>query len=466
MKNFNCALVHTPQLCVNKDTDSVFSNINFCAMGLYSLAKELEKEGFNSEIIHLGVEKYLNKEFLLSDYIKKNNIKFLAFSLHWHPQAYDVIETIRVVKEKCPNVFVSLGGFTSSYFAKEILETFPFIDAIIKGEGEMPMRKLAKKVYENDRNLSSVPNLFWRKNNEVVLNNEIFIATNEDLNTYEFFNIKKLRNYKTNAKMPFYLDYKKEDQLTHRPMSSQGVCLGRGCSGNCTWCGGGCEAMKLVTGRDFVSYRNADNVIEEIKMLKNECGIENFMFAFDPVPSDREHLIILMEKITQEFNGKLKTSFTLNSLPDKRFLDIYKNAFSKESTISISPEFYSEDLRRTHKSFFYSNNELEETLDYMEKLEIKSELYFSTLPMTTETDNLETTNYAKELNDKYKFVERYYVIPIVYEPAAPWTITPEKFDLSNNVKNFMDYYNDTKCVKNSFENINVFIPEKSIAQHK
>ena len=461
MNNFNCALVHTPQLCINKDTGSVFSNINFCAMGLYSLAKELEKEGFNSEIIHLGVEKYLNEKFLLSDYIQENNIKFLAFSLHWHPQSYDVIETIRVVKEKCPSVFVTLGGFTSSYFAKEILKKFPFVDAIIKGEGERPIRELAKKVYKNDKNLSSVPNIFWRKDNEIILNKEMFVATNEDLNKYEFFNIKKLRNYETNAKMPFYLDYSKEYQLTNRPMSSQGVCLGRGCVGNCTWCGGGCEAMKLVTGRDFISYRNADNVLEEIKMLKNECEIEDFRFAFDPDPSDREHLIILMEKIAKEFNGELKTSFTLNSLPDKRFLDVYKKAFSKGSIMSISPEFYSEDLRRTHKSFFYSNNELEETLDYMEKLELKSELYFSTLPMTTEKDNLATENYAKELNDRYKFVERYYVMPIVFEPAAPWTINPEKFELNISVKTFIDYYNDTKCVEKSFENIKLFPSKKA-----
>ena len=77
-----CLLVHTPQLCKNNDSKEFSSNINFCAMGLYSLAKEIEKEGNHSEIIHLGIEKYLNPEFLLSDYINKHGIKFVAFSLH------------------------------------------------------------------------------------------------------------------------------------------------------------------------------------------------------------------------------------------------------------------------------------------------------------------------------------------------------------------------------------------------
>ncbi len=106
-----------------------------------------------------------------------------------------------------------------------------------------------------------------------------------------------MKNYDSYSRMPFYFDYFQDNQLENRPMSSQGICLGRGCEGNCTWCGGGCEASKIVTGRDFVSYRDINNVIEEIKMLKNECGIEDFRFAFDPNPTNRENLILLMEKI-------------------------------------------------------------------------------------------------------------------------------------------------------------------------
>ncbi len=431
-------------------------------MGLYSLAKEVEKEGFNSEIVHLGVEKYLDKNFLLSNYVQENNIKFLAFSLHWHPQCYDVIETIRAVKEKCPDVFVSLGGYTSSYYAREILENFPFIDAIIRGEGEKPIRELARKIYENDSDLSSVSNLYWRDGGKIVLNEEKFVASDEDLNSYEFFDIKKLRNYETNAKMPFFLDYSKDDQLTAMPMSSQGVCLGRGCSGNCTWCGGGCKAVKLVSGRDFVSYRSPDNVISEIKTLKNECGIKNFRFVFDPNPSDRKHLMILMKKIAEEFNGELETSFTLNSLPDKKFIDLYKKAFSKNSIMALSPEFYSEDLRRAHKSFYFSNKELEEILDYMDKKEIKSELYFSILPMTSKEDNIATEKYAQELKERHAFVDRYFISTIVSEPASPWTLEPEKYGLEEKIKTFIDYYNNTKSVENSFENTALFTQKELV----
>ena len=48
-------------------------------MGLFSLAGEIKKEGFNVEIIHLGIEKYLDKNFSLASYVKENNINLLPF---------------------------------------------------------------------------------------------------------------------------------------------------------------------------------------------------------------------------------------------------------------------------------------------------------------------------------------------------------------------------------------------------
>ena len=101
----------------------------------------------------------------------------------------------KIVKEKCPQTFITLGGFTASYFAQEIMENYPFIDSIIKGEGEIPIRELAEKIANNDENLSTVPNLFWRKNREIVHNSNTFVATDEDLNSFTFFDIKKMSRF-------------------------------------------------------------------------------------------------------------------------------------------------------------------------------------------------------------------------------------------------------------------------------
>jgi len=457
-KDFKCLLVHTPQFCKKPD-GTLYSNVNYCAMGLYSLAGEIEKEGFSAKILHLGVEKYLDKNFSLSEYVKKNGVKFIAFSLHWHPQTYSVIEEARKLKEACPGVFIALGGFSASYFAKEILDEFSFIDAIIQGEGEGPVKELVKRVYENfigkklDKNEAEnraldffdIPNLSWRLDKKVVLNEMTYAADDKELDNFEFFNIKRMKNFEHYAKIPFVLNYSKEGELNN-PMTSQGVCLGRGCLGNCTWCGGGFRAMKKVTGRDFISYRGADSVINEIKLLKKECNIEVFRFAFDPNPRDRKHLMTLMQKLGEAFKGNLTAAFTVFSLPDVEFLSMYSKCFSKNSIISISPEFQNEDLRRRHKSFYFSNKELETILFYMDELRIRSELYFSIIEGVKEEENEKSKKYGEYLQKKFRFVEKFFIIPIIFEPASPWTLHPERYGIDKLLvpEKFMDYYNDTK----------------------
>ena len=214
--------------------------------------------------------------------------------------------------------------------------------------------------------------------------------------------------------------------------------------------------MKMVTGRDFISYRGAKSVIDEVKKLQKNEGIEFFRFCFDPNPKDRTYLISLMKELKNEFNGKLNAFFTLYGLPDKEFLNTFKSAFSKESVISLSPEFFDESLRKFHKSFFFSNKELEEILEYMEELEILSDIYFSIIPAVNEFHNEESRRYGKFLKEKYSFVKDYYIIPIIQEPASPWTITPEEYGLPPSKKNFINYYNDTNCIKKSYENSEFF----------
>ena len=92
----------------------------------------------------------------------------------------------------------------------------------------------------------------------------------------------------------------------------------------------------------------------------------------------------------------------------------------------------------------------------MEQLQIHSEIYFAIIPNVPDEENKKSEEYAKELQNRYKMINKHYIIPIVYEPASPWTINPKKFGSDIKQKNFEDYYNDTKNIKNSFENREIF----------
>ncbi len=447
MENKKCVIIHTPRLFY-KD-NNICSDINYCAMGLFSLATELEKAGFDAKIVNLGIEKYLDNNFSISNYIKENNIKFAAFSLNWHQQSYDVIETARIVKENCPDTFISLGGYTATYFAEEIMKNYPFIDAIIKGEGEKPITELAANVYEN-KSLEGIPNLCYRENDRIITNEDKFVADNGDLDSYNFFNPQLMLHYEEYSKVPFIIDYTKENQLNN-PATGQGICLGRGCIGNCVWCGGGYITAKLMTGRNSVSYRSVEKVVNEIKEMKEKYNVERFNFSFDPNPTDRSYLINLFNKISEEFNGTINTVYNLDGLPNRTFIDAFKKAFSMESTLLISPVFYNEELRKKYKSFFYTNEQLEDILKYMDEKEINSEFLFSVVPGVDEKENKESKKYGEYLKEKYKYVKGCYTYNIDIEPASPWTFNPEKYNLKNIRKTFNEYYNNTKYVEKSFE---------------
>ncbi len=447
MNNLKSALIHIPKLY--KENNKLYSTINFCPMGLFSLAGELEKNNFKTQIIHTGIEKYLNKTFKLSHYVKENNIIFLAFSLQWHAQSYDVIETAREVKKINPDVHISLGGYTASFFALEIMQNFPFIDTIIKGECETPVVELANALF-NNLSFDNIPNLYWRKNGEIIQNKKVFTASNENLNSYEFFNSDKMLNYDSYAKAGYVLDYS-ENSLMKNTSECHGITLGRGCRGNCVWCGGGFNALKMVSGRNSISYRSPKSVTEEIKKLKSENNINIFRFSFDPNPKDRTPIIEIFNALEREFNGEITAVYNLDGLPDKDFLNAFKKTFSNKSTILLSPVFADEILRKKYKSFAYSNEQFEDILSYMDDLEIQSEIYFSIMPSIQNDENEKSKKYGELLKSKYKNIKEYYLYPVDIEPASPWTFCPEKYGLNDVKTKFADYYKENQGIEKSFE---------------
>ncbi len=447
MRNFNCAIIHIPKLY--KENGRLYSSINYCAAGLFSLAGELEKSNFKVKIIHAGVEKYLDKSFKLSDYIKLNDIKFLAFSLQWHAQSYDVIETVSEIKKINPNVHISLGGYTASFFAEEIMNKFPFIDSIIKGEGEIPIVKLVKALSKKN-SLDNIPNLYRRKNGEIILNKEIFTAGNEQLSSFEFFNRDKMLNFDTYIKAGYIIDYDRNFSVKNSP-SSHNVILGRGCSGNCVWCGGGFNAQKNISNRNYISYRSPKSITEEIKNLKTLHNTEIFRFSFDPEPNNRIPLIKILNAIEKKFKREITAVYNMDGLPDKEFLNAFKRAFSEKSLLLLSPVFADEDLRAKYKSFCYTNKQFETVLDYMENLNINSEIYFSLMPSISNEENEKSKNYGNYLKSKYKNVKEYYIYPVEIEPASPWTFCPQKFGLKNVKTKFIEYYEENRGIEKSFE---------------
>ena len=168
MKN-DILFIHTPKLNNYYKPIGEYIFILFIPVGLLGLADLLNRNGYKTRIIHLGVEFAKYKKIDLNKIIIENKPDIIGLDLHWHHQSYDVIEFAKKIKIIDHNVKILLGGFTASYFAEEIMKNFDCIDFIIKGEAEIPIIELIKQT-KSGKEYNTIPNLVYRENNEIKSN--------------------------------------------------------------------------------------------------------------------------------------------------------------------------------------------------------------------------------------------------------------------------------------------------------
>lgn len=444
-----CLLLHVPTIAKFVSKFEWDSFVNHIAMGLFSLCNELDSGGFDTEIIHLGLEKYLDPHFSISQYVRQSGARFIGMSLHWHFQSYDTIEVARAIKKANPDTFIVLGGYTASCYAEEILREYPFIDAVIKGEGEASIARLAKQIASGEQNLGGIPNLYWRHNGKVEANTEHFVATSEDLDRFSFYTkLDKLKNRSIYLRLIVGMSCKRVNrdgvnvcETDFQPTNEiHTICLGRGCAGNCAWCGGGAKALKKIINRSCISWRDPRLVAEEILMLRAKYDVRYFFMCFDPTPWERSRLMELF-RLLGKSGEKIRIFFECFGLPTKEFLMEFKNNLSADSIIAISPEFANEQLRRRYKSFSFTNKEFENILTRMDDMKMHATLFFTDIPGLTKEESRETADYVKYLCKKFGSTIDAYVYPIDrYEPGAPWTENPARYGVHLERKTFRDFY--------------------------
>ena len=100
-----------------------------------------------------------------------------------------------------PWAWTVLGGLTASGFSREILEHFPEIDFIIRGDAEKPLLELVQHLLSAgsrsaaQSGLSAIPNLSYRDENGIVENAQIYTATPDDLDALNFVDIDFMDHY-------------------------------------------------------------------------------------------------------------------------------------------------------------------------------------------------------------------------------------------------------------------------------
>lgn len=454
---FCTKLIHCGNNSIANPEDQIEKNIFFMPMGLFALASALRKNGINTEIINSDAEK--NKS--IQEILDFDSLDAVGFDCHWVNQSLAVLDTAELIKRIKPRVFIFLGGFTASLFAEEIMSTYPQIDAIIRGDAEIPIVKLCVALYDEKlrnkgvtstkgiQSLSNVPNLVWRgSNNEIEVNDFSYVATQEELDKLDFASLDLLRNWEYYRKRSIY--WTRFAPFNFAPFNFAPLFLlevGRGCQYGCIFCGGNCEAQRRINNRKKIVCRSVDSVIATIKKAMS-FGFRTFFSDFEFEGSD-DWYIGLFNRIKKE-RLNIHYVYSCWSLTSKALIDALSEGFERVF-VQISPETSNMDLRKKNKGLHtpYTNDELEECLSYIDtKNNIKVQLYFGYfLAFERGETVLNTIEYIVQLLLKFPNLLEIAYMPFSTDPGSLLFFYPEKYDIDIEVRNFRDYI---KCIKETY----------------
>lgn len=291
-----------------------------------------------------------------------------------------VLKTAEVVKKYNPKCGIVAGGPHPTFLPEQTLKSKD-IDIVVRGEGERTFLELIKAI-ENNNDLQDVKGISLKQDGKIYHNSpQEFI---EDLDQIPF---------------PARDTLMSPQNYTSEDMGA--IMTSRGCPFNCSYC---CHMWQKK-----VRNRSIDNVIQEIKQVKEKYGTHQFEFKDDTFTLNRKRIIELCEKLISE---ELRVNWSCTTRVDLLDGELIKRM--KEAgcnVVKLGIETGSEKiLKETKKGVTFE--QMKEAVKLLNKYNIFWSGYFMVgLPTETEEDIKKTYAFMKELNPYYAGLGVYNPFP-------------------------------------------------------
>ncbi len=269
----NLVLVHAPSVFGFRERPTLWGPISdlipsttifdMYPIGFTTIADYLEKKGFRVRIINLAVRMLLDTDFNVEIFIESIKASAFGIDLHWLPHAHGAVEIAKVIKNIHPDTPVIMGGLSSSYFHEELI-TYPQVDFIIRGDStEEPLGRLIECIESgaNQNELARIPNLTWKdKTGAVQINPLTYVPS--DLNSILIDHSVAVRAVVRDKNLANYLPFLKWRKF---PITAALTC--KGCTRNCTICGGSRLAYREFYGRKKPAFRSPALLAQDIRRI-------------------------------------------------------------------------------------------------------------------------------------------------------------------------------------------------------
>lgn len=403
-------------------------------IGFLTMANYLEKRGLSVRIINIAYMMMADKKFDAEKFICKLEPSAFGIDLHWLPHCQGSTELAKIVKKYHPEIPVIFGGFSSSFFYKELIE-FEQVDFIIRGDSaEEPLYQLVKTLKTKEGNFKEIPNLVWKEQGRSVANPIKCIST--DLNEIDFdyrIMFRQVMRYKDlKGLVPFkgWLKY---------PVTT--IPIVRGCTRNCSGCGGSRFAFKVFGCRRKPAFRDPEKLVDEILVMQKYINAPVFILG-DIMQGGKNYLEAFF-KSAKRLRRDIQIFFEFFEPPPKWFYDEINKIFYNVC-YEISPDSHDENIRlKMGKSF--TNRELLDSIKYSLKSGAKRyDLYFMTgLPLQTKKSILDTVKFCEEFYKEINWDKRFmpFISPMApfIDPASRAFMNPDEFGYTLTRKTLKDH---------------------------
>jgi B12-binding domain/radical SAM domain protein len=377
-------------------------------LGFLTMSNYLLKRGISVRIINLAYLMFEDASFDVVKYLKKIRARCFGIDLHWLPHCQGSLEVAGILKRLHPDKPIVFGGFSSSYFRKELIE-FSQVDYIIRGDSaEEPLYQLVRHIKGKTVKLKDIPNLVYKEGGKVFENPMGCISADLDEIDFDYSIMFKmfLRYGNLKSLIPFggWLKY---------PITT--ISIFRGCNMDCSGCGGSKNAFSIFGQRQAPAIRNPKKLVEEIAQIGKYIRSPVFILG-DMTQGGREYVEEFFQA-AKSLDRQAQMFFEFFEPPEKWFYDMASSTFSKVC-YEISPDSHDEKIREKMGKTF-TNEELVRSIEYaLEKGALRYDLYFMTgLPLQDKRSIMETVGFCKRTYEKLGWDSRF--MPFI-SPMAPF----------------------------------------------
>ncbi len=222
------------------------------------------------------------------------------------PSIYTAERLLNIAKEVNPAIITLLGGVHATFMYRQVLAEAPWIDAIVRGEGEEIMVEIAHAIDAGT----------WRQSRENI-RGIAYLDDGKVIATKAAPTIKDIDSVQADWGV---LEWSKYNYI---PLGVRVAIpnMARGCPFTCSFC------SQWKFWRDY-RIRDPKKVVDEIEMLKRDHGVGFFILADEEPTINRKKFIAFCEElIAREVNilWGINTRVT-DILRDEEVLPLYRKA--------------------------------------------------------------------------------------------------------------------------------------------